>query len=251
VKNAVLHGTLSDTVFCSQCTGFTDLAHPNLVCCLHKSLYGLKQTPRAWYSRFATYLLSLGFVEAKEDTSLFIFCWGADTVYMLLYVDDIILTTSSMMLLRRTFSALQREFAMKGLRPLQHFLSITIEHRLDAMFLHQHTYMLDITKCAAMSNCKSCMTPVDLQAKLTTDSGPPVQNASQFKSIAWALQYLTFTWPDIAYVVQQFSLHMHDPREPHLTAMKCIMRYLQGTPDYSLLPRHSSSSDLIVYMDAD
>jgi hypothetical protein len=69
------------------------------------------------------------------------------------------------------------------------------------MFLHQRTYMLDIIKRAAMADCKPCTTPVDLQAKLTADSRPPVQDASQFQSIAGALQYLTFTWPDIAYVV--------------------------------------------------
>jgi hypothetical protein len=62
--------------------------------------------PQAWYSRFTTYLLSLGFVEAKADTSLFIFRQGTDTVYLLLYIDDIILTASSTMLLRRTVSAL-------------------------------------------------------------------------------------------------------------------------------------------------
>jgi hypothetical protein len=94
-------------------------------------------------------------------------------------------------------------------------------------------------------------TPVDLQAKLAANSGPPVQDASQFWSIAGALQYLTFTRPDIAYAVQQICLHMHDPREPHLTGMKRILRYLQGTPDYGLLLHRSSRSDLIVYTDAD
>jgi hypothetical protein len=65
------------------------------------------------------------------------------------------------------------------------------------------------------------------------------------------LQYLTFTWPDIAYAVQQVSLHMHDPRESHLTAMKRILRYLRSTPNYGLLLRHSRSTDLVVYTDAD
>jgi hypothetical protein len=106
VKNAFLHGTISETVICCQPTGFADPAHPDLVYCLHKSLYRLKQAPRAWYSRFATYLTTLGFIEAKSDTSLFIFRRDSDTVYLLLYVDDIILTVSSTELLRRTISAL-------------------------------------------------------------------------------------------------------------------------------------------------
>ena len=60
VKNAFLHGTLSETVYCSQPAGFVDSCRPNMVCRLNKSLYGLKQAPRAWYSRFATFLLTLG-----------------------------------------------------------------------------------------------------------------------------------------------------------------------------------------------
>jgi hypothetical protein len=230
VKNAFLHDTVSETVFCCQPTGFTDLAHLDLVCRLHKSLYGLKQAPRAWYSRFATYLTTLGFIEAKSDTSLFIFRRDSTTVYLLLYVDDIILTASSTELMRRTISALQQEFAMKDLGPLHHFLSITIERRPDGLFLHQRTYMLDILKRAVMADYNLCTTPVDLQTKLAGDSGPPVEDTSQFQSIAGALQY---------------------PWEPHLMAMKRILHYLQGTPDYGLLLRRSSGSDLIVYTDAD
>jgi hypothetical protein len=168
---------------------------------LKKSLYGLKQAPRAWYSRFTSFLLSLGFAKAKSDTSLLVFRRGSDTVYLLLYVDDIILTASSTELLRRTISALQREFAMKDLGPLHHFLCITVERRPDKLFLHQRTYTLDIFKRAIMTDCKPCSTPVDLKAKLAADSGPPVQNPSQFRSIAGALQYLTFTRPDVAYAV--------------------------------------------------
>jgi len=118
VKNAFLHGTLTETVYCAQSSGFEDYAHPDFVCRLNKSLYGLKQAPRAWYSRFASYLLMMGFVEAKSDTSLFIYRRGSDTVYLLLYVDDIVLTASSPELLRRTISALQCEFSMKDLGEL-------------------------------------------------------------------------------------------------------------------------------------
>jgi hypothetical protein len=201
VKNTFLPDTLSETVFCCQPTGFADLTHPDLVCRLRKSLYGLKQAPQAWYNRFATYLTTLGFIEAKSDTSLFIFRHGSDTVYLLLYVDDTILTASSTELLRRTISAFQREFAMKVLGPLHHFLGITIKRHLDGLFFHQHTYTLDTLKRVVMADCKPCTTPVDLQTKLAGDSGPPVEDASQFWSIAGALQYLTFTRSDIAYVV--------------------------------------------------
>jgi hypothetical protein len=117
---------LSETVFCCQPTGFADPAHPDLVCRLHKSLYGLKQAPWAWYSRFATFLTTLWFLEAKSDTLLFIFRRGSDTVYLLLYVDDIILITSSTELLRRTISALQQEFVMKDLGLLHQLVCFSI-----------------------------------------------------------------------------------------------------------------------------
>jgi hypothetical protein len=129
VKNAFLHGTLTETVYCSQPIGFVDADRPDLVCRLNRSLYGLKQAPRAWYSRFATYLASIGFVEAKSNTSLFIYRRGDDTVYLLLYVNDIVLTASTVDLLHRTIVALQREFTMKDLGPLHHFLGITAERR--------------------------------------------------------------------------------------------------------------------------
>jgi hypothetical protein len=140
---------------------------------------------------------------------------------------------------------------MKDLEPLHHFFGITIERHPDDLFLHQRTYMLDILKRAVMTDCKPCTTPVDLQAKLAGDSEPPVEDTSQFRSIAWALQYLTFTRPDITYAVQEICLYMHKPREPHLTVMKRILRYLQESLDYGLLLCRSSSSDLIVYTDVD
>jgi hypothetical protein len=103
-----LHGTLSEIVYCSQQAEFVDPTQPDHVYLLNKSLYRLKQAPRALYNRFATYLTSLGFVEAKFDTSLFVFWSGTDTIYLLLYIDDIVLTTSSTTLLQHTISVLKR-----------------------------------------------------------------------------------------------------------------------------------------------
>ena len=77
-------------------------------------------------SFFAAYILQLGFVEAKTDTSLFVYHQGGDTVYLLLYVDDIVLTASSTPLLRRVIGALQQEFSMKDLGELHHFLGVHV-----------------------------------------------------------------------------------------------------------------------------
>ena len=95
---------LSETVYCSQPAGFVDSSRPDMVCRLNKSLYGLKQAPRTWYSRFAMLLLTLGFTEAKSDTSLFIYHRGDETAYLLLYVDNIVLTASTQQLLQHIIS---------------------------------------------------------------------------------------------------------------------------------------------------
>jgi hypothetical protein len=250
VKNAFLHGTLTETVYCVQPFGFAYSSRPDLVCRLNKSLYGLKQAPRVWHHRFASYLSSIGFVETKSDSSLFIYCRGSDTAYLLLYVDDIVLTASSAGFLHTVIGALQREFAMTDLGQLHHFLGISVTRSADGLFLSQRQYTQDILERAGMSACKPCSTPVDLHSKLSAE-GPPVGDATQYRSLAGALQYLTFTRPDIAFAVQQICLYMHDPREPHLAALKRILRYLQGTMSLGLTMHRSSPTELVVYTDAD
>jgi hypothetical protein len=250
VNNAFLHGTLSETVYCVQPSGFVDPHFPDHVCRLKKSLYDLKQAPRAWFGRFAAHLLSLGFTEAKTDASLFIFHRGTDIVYLLLYVDDIVLTASSDGLLRRTIDALQQEFSMKDLGPLHHFLGLSVTRQHGSMHLSQRHYVLEILERAGMSDCKPCSTPIDTHSKLSAN-GDPVDDATDYRSIAGALQYLTFTRPDIAYAVQQVCLFMHDPRMPHLALIKRILRYLRGTLDHGLLLHRTDPSALVVYTDAD
>jgi len=132
-----------------------------LVYRLNKSLYGLKQAPRAWYSRFSTFLQTLGFTEAKSNTSLFIYHHGGETAYLVLYVDDIVLTACSESLLQCIITTLQKEFAMKDLGLLHHFLGFTIEPRPSGLFLHLRQFTCDILERAGMTDCKFCSTPVD------------------------------------------------------------------------------------------
>jgi hypothetical protein len=106
--------------------------------------------------------------------------------------------------------------------------------------------MIDILEHVRMSDCKLCSTPVDTCAKLSSD-GTPVSDATQYHGLVGALQYLTFTRPNIAYAVQQVCLYMHDPREPHLTLVKRILWYIQGTLDYGLQLHRSSTADLVTY----
>jgi hypothetical protein len=121
------------------------------------------------------------------------------------------------------------------------------------VFSSQHQYMLDILARAGMTACKPCTTPVDTNPKLSAIAGTPLSDfeASDFRSLAGALQYLTFTRPDIDYAVQQVCLYMHAPRDIHLAALKRILRYISGTLHLGLHLRPSSIDTLVVYSDAD
>ncbi|GJV21145.1 ribonuclease H-like domain-containing protein [Tanacetum coccineum] len=122
VKNAFLHGDLSDIVYMYQPPGFWDSVHPDYVCLLQRSLYGLKQAPRAWFQHFSSYITRVGFSHSRCDSSLFIYRQGTDIAYLLLYVDDIVLTASFEILLQRIIRSLHQEFAMTDLGPLNYFL---------------------------------------------------------------------------------------------------------------------------------
>ncbi|GJX03019.1 ribonuclease H-like domain-containing protein [Tanacetum coccineum] len=218
VKNAFLHGGLTETVYMHQPPSFRDPKHPNYVCLLQRSLYGFKQ----------------------DD----------DTTFLLLYVNDIVLTASSDRLLHQIIASLHREFSMTDLGALNYFLGISVTRDSSGMFLSQRKYAMEILERAHMVGCNSSRTPVDTESKLG-DGGTPVVDPTLYRSLAGSLQYLTFTRPDITYAVQQVCLYMHDPREPHFSALKQILRYVQGTLDYGLQLFSSTTDSLIAYSDAD
>lgn len=251
VKNAFLHGNLHETVYMHQPPGFRNSQFPDHVCLLKKSLYGLKQAPRAWYQRFTDYVATIGFSHSISDHSLFIYHHGNNIAYILLYVDDIILAASSDTLRESIMAQLSSEFSMKDLGPLSYFLGISVTRHPEGLFLSQKKYAEEIIERAGMSSCKPSSTPVDTKAKLSGSSGNPYHDPTEYRSLAGALQYLTFTRPDISYAVQQVCLFMHDPKTQHMSALKRIIRYINGTIDFGLHLYPSSIDKLISYTDAD
>jgi histone deacetylase 1/2 len=120
-KNAFLPGVLKEEVYMKQPTAFESSATPNCICKLDKALYGLKQAPRTWYSRLNTKLHTLRFITTMADTSLFLFDKSGITKYILIYVDDIIVTSSSDHAITALLQHLSSEFALKDLGDLHYF----------------------------------------------------------------------------------------------------------------------------------
>lgn len=144
VKNAFLHGDLAERVYCHQPAGFVDDTRPNQVCLLVKSLYGLKQAPRAWFQRLRNYLCTIGFIPTRSDSSLFVYSCDDMLAYLLVYVDDIILTATTSSLLQRVVQQLCSEFAIKDLGSLKFFLGIQVRRDDNGFFLKQSQYTEDI-----------------------------------------------------------------------------------------------------------
>ncbi|XP_076946700.1 receptor-like protein EIX2 [Bidens hawaiensis] len=251
VKNAFLHGHLYKTVFMNQPPGFRDKNFPDHVCRLKKSLYDFKQASRAWYQRFTDYVTHLGFRPSSSDHSLFIYRHGIHTAYILLYVDDIIMVTSSPKLKHHFMSHLSSEFVMKDLGPLSYFLGIAVTRTKDGLFLSQSRYAQDILHRAKMNDCNPVQTPVDTFGKLSAESGDLLDDPTFYRSLDGALQYLTLTRPDISYAVQQVCMYMHAPRTHHFLALKRILRYVKGTIDLGILMQPFRHFTLVAYTDAD
>ncbi|GJV69073.1 ribonuclease H-like domain-containing protein [Tanacetum coccineum] len=127
---------------------------------------------------------------------------GMDTSYLLLYVDDIVLTASSKALLQQIISSLHQEFSITDLDSLNYFLGIFVTRDSSWMFLSQRKYATEILERTGMVSCNSSRTPVNTESKLG-DDGDSISDTMLYQSLAGSLQYLTFTRPDISYAVQQ------------------------------------------------
>ena len=126
IQNAFLHDNLSEEVFMSQPPGYQHPLYPNHVCKLQKAIYGLKQAPRAWFSCLSTKLLELGFHGSRSDSSLFIYKTKSLTIYILIYVDDIIITSSQPVAIDDLLHSLTAEFTVKDLGTLNFFLGVEV-----------------------------------------------------------------------------------------------------------------------------
>lgn len=252
VQNAFLHGVLDEDVYMRQPPGYVDPALPRHVCKLDKSLYGLKQSPRAWFARLSSKLLALGFRPSRADASLFVYEQGGVTIYMLINVDDIILSSSSPRAAQYLIAALRREFAVKDLGDLHYFLGIEVVRSRDTITLKQAKYASDLLTKEGMMSCKHVSTPMCTSEKLCRDEGAKLsEETTRYRSVVGALQYLTLTRPDISFAVNKVCQYMHSPTEQHWGAAKRILRYVKGTMQLGLKISQSSSSLLSAFSDAD
>ncbi|PKU81153.1 Retrovirus-related Pol polyprotein from transposon TNT 1-94 [Dendrobium catenatum] len=250
VSNAFLHGKLSETVFMQQPPGFQDVVHPTFVCKLNKALYGLKQSPREWYATLSHHLLNFGFKISNADPSLFTYKSGSNQLYILIYVDDILLTGNSKLEINRLLTSLHEQFQMRNLGSLANFLGIQTSKTSYGVLLHQQQYATRILEKAGMHNSKPVATPLTCSTGNSPDCSPEFPNPHLYRQLIGSLQYLTLTRPDIQFAVHKLSQYMHAPLNSHFDDLKRLLRYLQGSTSIGI-PLYKDNLTLHGYADAD
>ncbi|KAG8500188.1 hypothetical protein CXB51_004156 [Gossypium anomalum] len=217
-NNAFLNGDLTDKVFMQQSPGF---------------------------------LTSAGFVLSKSDASLFVRITTTSTLYVLVYVDDIIITSNEPGSIDDFVQQLHSKFSLKDMGDLHYFLGVEVT-RMPTGSLHlcQRKYIRDVLDRSGLANTKNVNTPMISSSILSKNDGDFLSDPTDYRSLAGALQYIVLTPPDIAYTVNWVCQFMHAPTTGNLIALKRILRYLRGTIDYGLILRPSDPLSLVGYADA-
>lgn len=254
VKTAFLNGELKEEVYMKQPEGFVVKGKENLVCRLKRSLYGLKQSPRCWNIVLDEKLRKMGFMQTKSDPCIYTAAQG-EMFLVAVYVDDLILGGQSDKRIREVKKELTTYFDVKDMGDLKHFLGVKIvQHPNGNIWMGQTLYTKNILEKFGMENAKSVTTPTDISAKLVkaTEDSERVEQ-TLYQSAVGSLLYLsTRTRPDIAFAVSNVARFCSDPTKQHWTAVKRILRYLNGTQTLGLLySKNSTEKECVGYSDAD
>jgi hypothetical protein len=261
VKTAFLNGFVEEEIYMAQPEGFVKPGEENLVCKLRKTIYGLKQAPRAWNKVIDDFLKSLGFQRCAADHCIYVISSKEGILYLVIYVDDLILASKSLELLEAVKQELKRRFQMADMGELEYFLGVVMtRNRLKRRIsLSQKHYSLQILKRFNMQDCKAVGTPMEPGQKLIKSQEPQTREellemaVIPYRNAVGSLIYVMLgTRPDLAAAVGSVSQFMANPGKQHWQAVKRILRYLKGTADMEIcLGSARSKWELVGYSDAD
>lgn len=250
VKTAFLHGELEEVIYMSQPEGYEVEGREDWVYLLKKSLYGLKQSPRQWNQKFNDFMISRGFTRSSVDSC----------VYLLLYVDDMLVASKSMQEIKILKKDLGTVFEMKDLGPAKKILGMEItrnrkELRLE---LSQCDYIEKVLKLFQMEKAKPVKTPIGILFKLKSATDKELKEQSEamskvpYANVMGSVMYMMIgTRPDIAYAVGMVTRFMGNPIREHWIAVKWLLKYLRGSSGGRLVFKGGSELKLVGYSDSD
>jgi hypothetical protein len=200
VKSAFLRRDLQEEIYMEKPPGYVH-NDSSLVCHLKKSLYGLKQTPRAWYAKMDNFLIDIGFSRCHSNPNVYTKKVGSHLTILVLYVDDVILTGSGSKLLNHVKTSLKKKFEMTDLGFLHYFLGLQVLQTNEGIFLSQSKYPCDLLRRFHMDDCKPTASPFQSGVNLTATCTSLEVDATLYHQLVGSLLYLTHTHPDLSFVV--------------------------------------------------
>nr|GEX26783.1 putative ribonuclease H-like domain-containing protein [Tanacetum cinerariifolium] len=224
VKSAFLYGKIKEEVYVCQPPGFKDPNFPDKVYKVEKVLYGLHQTPRAWYETLSKYLLDNRFYRGKIDKTFFIKRHKYDILLVQVYVDDIIFGSTKKELCNAFEKMIHEKFQMSSMGELTFFLGLQVKQKQDGIFISQDKYVVEILKKYGFSKVKNASTPMETQKHLLRDEDGKEVDVYMYRSMIGSLMYLTSSRPDIMFAVCACARYQVNQKVSHLHAVKRIFR---------------------------
>ena len=218
-----------------QPEGFVVSGKENLVCRLKKSLYGLKQSPRQWYKRFDSFMLSHGFKRSDYDSCVYLKTVNDLAIYLLLYVDDILIAAKDKSEIAKLKAQLSKEFEMKDLGAAKKILGVEIirDGKSGMLYLSQRDYIEKVLRRFNMYDTKPVSTPLAAHFRLSSALCPVSDGDIEYiyrvsySSAVGSLMYAMFcSHRDLSHALSVVSRDMANPDKQHCNAVQWIFRYL-------------------------
>ena len=215
-------------------------------------LIGLKQSPRAWFSRFSSVVQEFGMIRSAADH--FLFYHHSSTgkcIYLIVYMGDIVITGTDQDGIQKLKQHLFSHFQKKDLGKLKYFLGIEVAQSNSGVVISQRKYILDILTDNGMMDCKPVDTPMDPNVKLVPSQGELLLDPGRYRRLVGKLNYLTITRLDISFPVSVVSQFLQSPCDSHWDVVVRILCYIKGTPSQGGLYENRGHTQVVGYSDAD
>ena len=256
IKTAFLNGDIEEDIYLQQPPGYEE-GPGNLACHLRRALYGLRQAPRQWHARLKPELELCGFTESEADPGLFVHHSKESTVYLLVYVDDILIVAKDLPAVAWAKEKIMTTFEARDLGEAKLYLGMTIERdrRTRTIKLGQERMTTQLVSKYGLENARSKSVPLATSIKLNKDEGEPLDtNKYAYNQLIGSLMYLAVcTRPDVAHAVGALAKYLATPTTVHWSVATDVLRYLAGTKDYGITfgGGHSIMPEPMGYCDAD
>lgn len=251
VKTAFLNGYVEQDIYMNLPE---DMFEEEYVCKLKRSIYGLKESPRQWNKVFNDFIISMGFKQCKSDYCLYVNSSKDEIIYILLYVDDLLIVCQDVTYINEIKSALLERFQMQDMGNISHFLGLDITRTNDELSISQSNYLAKIVEKFGLENCNPVKTPMEVQNHLLTDEIEEQSNDfdKPYRLLLGSLMYaMLCSRPDLSYSLNYLSRFQNNPNETVWQMLKRVLRYVKGTLDLKLVFKKNMGCILTGYSDAD